>query len=364
MTPKTTPQFKPQARKGKQLMSQLLTDTRRFIELAEQTDVEALRQFLFTDPIRPLVAMGHGGSHSSASFAALLYGTHCGLGRAITPYQANSLSDETLKNSKQLLISKSLKNQDAVYIAQRMSRVNPHHSYILGLTDLDIPDGFISVNSTFAYFSLLYKAFTGDSNFSHKLALSANPDDNYTYRCVDGTTTPPDLSQITQFTVLYGSYGEPVANKLESNMTEAGLASCVISDFRDECHGRFLSLSNFIQSARHPQTDCALVLLVTPREEALCRNFLKSLPGHLPIVLIRTDVASPLGSIDLLYKMSVFTSIFGEQYRGSNPNDPVNLGGFDKRFFRNNVRFQSDFRLYGPLSLYASEIPYNDRLQL
>ena len=385
MTAKQTSQLKPKVRNGKSLMSQLLNDTRMYIEQAEQTDVESLRQFLFSDPERPLIAMGHGGSHPSAAYAALLYGTNCGLGRAITPYQANSLSDETMKNSKLLLISKSLMNQDAVYIAQRMARTNPEHSCVLTMTDadnanmkrmlkscpngvinhpFDLPDGFISVNGTFAYFSLLYKAFTGDTDFSRKLALSANPADNFTYRCVDGATTPPDLSTITQFTVLYGSYGEPVANKLESNMTEAGLAACVISDYRDECHGRFLALSNFILSEKRPWTDCALVLLVTPREEALCRNFLDRLPGHLPIVLIRTDIASPLGSIDLLYKMSVFTSVFGEQYRGSNPNDPENLGGFQKGAFRDLVSFQDDFRLYGSLELGASDVPYIDRLSL
>ena len=388
-TMKTKPniQPKPKTRGGKQLMSELLKNTRKYIEQAEQTDVEPLRRFLFTNPERPLVTMGHGGSHSSASYAALLYGTNCGLGKVVTPYQANSFSDETLKNSKLLLISKSLKNQDAVYISQRMARVNPMHSCVLTMTDDDNPSmksmmkscpngvinrpsslahesGFISVNGTFSYFSLLYKAFTGDADFSKKLALSSVSTDNYTYCCVDGTTTPPDLSTISQFTVLYGSYGEPVAHKMESNMTEAGLAACVISDFRDECHGRFLSLSNFIKSAKHEQTDCVLVLLVTPREEALCRDFMKHLPGHMPIVLIRTDIDSPLGSIDLLYKMCVFTSDFGEKYRGSNPNDPTNLGGFDKRIFRDRVHFQEDFDVYGPLRINAPAIPYADRLQL
>lgn len=350
MTAKQANQQKPKARNGKPLMSELLTETRKYIEQAEQADVESLRHFLLDDPERPLIAMGHGGSHSSAAYAALLYGTNCGLGRAMTPYQANSLSDATLKNSKQLLISKSLKNKDAVYIAKRMNTINPAHSYVFQLP-FDVSDGFISIGATFAYFSLLYKAFTGDGDFSRKLTLSSEPADNYTYRCVDNVTTPPDLSTITQFTVLYGSYGEPVAHKMESNMTEAGLAPCVISDYRDECHGRFLALSNFIQSKHRPQTDCALVLLVTPREEDVCRNFLKCLPGHQPIVLIRTDIDTPLGSIDLLFKMSVFTSTFGEHYRHSNPNDPNNLGGFDKRLFRNNVRFQKDFKQYGSLSL-------------
>ena len=387
MTTNKKNQKKPQARNGKPLMSELLNDTRRYIEQAEQADVEHLRRFIFNEPERPLVAMGHGGSHPSAAYAALLYGTNCGLGRAVTPYQANSLSDETLKNSKLLLISKSLKNQDAVYIAHRIAAVNPEHCCIVtmnhteddntnirrmkkscpnGVINLpfDLPDGFISVNGTFAYFSLLYRAFTGDTNFSNKLSLSPVSTDNYTYRTVDGIQTPPSLSSISQFTVLYGSYGEPVANKLESNMTEAGLASCVISDFRDECHGRFLSLSNFIHSSKHPQTDCALVLLVTPREESVCRNFLDRLPGHLPIVIIRTDIATSLGTIDLLYKMSRFTSDFGELHRGSNPNYPENLGGFSKGAFRDLVNFQDDFNFYGTLRLSTYDIPYADRLLL
>ena len=385
MTAKQTSKITPKARGGKKLMSELLTDTRNCIEQAEQADVESLRKFLLTNPERPLIAMGHGGAHSSASYAVLLYGTNCSLGRVVTPYQANSFSDETLRNSKLLLVSTSLKNQDAVYIADRMIRVNPQHSCAITMSHdenavmkrmqksnpnsvirhtFDRANGFISINGTFAYFSLLYKAFTGDTDFSHKLVLSSESADNYTYRCVDGITTPPDLSTITQFTVLFGSYGEPVAHKMESNMTEAGLASCVISDFRDECHGRFLALSNFISSPKHPQTDCALVLLVTPREEAVCRNLLDRLPGHLPVIIIRTDIDSPLGSIDLLYKMSIFTSDFGEKYRYSNPNDPNNLGGFSKGAFRDLVNFQEDFSLYGSLNFSAPPVPYTDRLQL
>ena len=363
-------------------MSELLKDTRKYLEQAEKTDVEPLRRFLLDDPERPLIAMGHGGSHSSAAYAALLYGTNCGLGRVVTPYQANSLSDATLRNAKLLLISKSLKNQDAEHIAKRMARENPDYSCVVtmrheeneamkrfkkacpaGLVnrEFDMPDGFISVNGTFAYFSLLYKAFTGDSNFANRLALSDKPDDNFTYRTIDGTIDPPPLSQISQFTVLYGSYGEPVAHKMESNMTEAGLAPCVISDFRDECHGRFMALSNFIKSHRHPQTDCALVVLVTPREEALCRDLFGRMPGHLPVVIIRTGIASPLGSIDLLYKMSMFTAHYGEQALGTNPNNPANKGGFEKGTFRDDVHFKDDFDLFGPLSMHSPIPDYTDR---
>jgi hypothetical protein len=83
----------------------------------------------------------------------------------------------------------------------------------------------------------------------------------------------------------------------------------------------------------------------------VCRYLLDRLPGHLPVVIIRTNIATPLCTIDLLYKMSRFTSDFGELHRGSNPNDPNNLGGIDKRLFRDHVSFREDFRHYGPLKL-------------
>ena len=58
MTVKQTNQQKPKARNGKPLMSELLTDTRKYIELAEKADVDALRQFLFNEPERSLDAIG------------------------------------------------------------------------------------------------------------------------------------------------------------------------------------------------------------------------------------------------------------------------------------------------------------------
>ena len=120
------------------------------------------------------------------------------------------LKGENVDRQKMLLCMSafftSLKNQDAVYIADRMIRVNPEHSCALTMSRDENPimkrmkkinpdsvichsferaNGFISVNGSFAYFSLLYKAFTGDADFSNKLALSPESVDNYTYRCVD-----------------------------------------------------------------------------------------------------------------------------------------------------------------------------------
>ena len=84
MTTKKNNPKKPLARGKKPLMSELLKDTRKYLEQAQQTDVEPLRQFLFTEPERPLITMGHGGSHSSATPFPM---RHCA-----TPNSSSSVS--------------------------------------------------------------------------------------------------------------------------------------------------------------------------------------------------------------------------------------------------------------------------------
>ena len=68
-------------------------------------------------------------------------------------------------------------------------------------------------------------------------------------------------------------------------------------------------------------------------------------------VEIGNRMVSFTGDKELLYKANFFTSHFGEIFRGYNPNDPANLGGFDKRAFRNNVLFAKELTQHGPLQL-------------
>ena len=45
----------------------------------------SLRDFLFSNPEKPLVTTGSGGAESVADFAALLYGARGGVGTAVSP---------------------------------------------------------------------------------------------------------------------------------------------------------------------------------------------------------------------------------------------------------------------------------------
>ena len=225
---------KPRTTKKSQLMSEILTNVPEILGYVEKKiNVDGLSEFFNTEPTRPLIATGHGGKYSQAVYAALLYSTNQGLGRAITCYSCYSLSDATIKNSKILLVSRGMANIDIDYIAQRCIRLNPDYTCAMRIVgdkedeklverlkpigysfefnlDIDLSEHFIGISSVFFYSALLYKAFTNDSNFVEKLELNPNPEENYSYSSANGIATIPTLDKISHFTVLYGSYAEPV----------------------------------------------------------------------------------------------------------------------------------------------------------
>ena len=336
-------------------MSEMLDDTRRYLEQAEKTDVSKLRDFLMTEPERPLIVTGQGGSLPPAEYAALLYGAHCSIGKAMSCYDTHSVSDTAMQNAKLLLVSKSGGNLDVKAFKKRAQSVNKQHFHMLstGKLGFEFPDGFISIPNVITNFALLYKAFTGDADIVSKLTLSQKPEENYTYRTVSSpdSESAPALSEIRHFHVCYGSFGKPVAYNIESDMAEAGLVACMPTDYRNLCHGRFLSISNFVKSEEHPQNDVALILLITPREEEVCKNLLKYMPPQTPIVVIRTDLTSPLASLDLLYKANRFIADLGEKHLGVNPNDPKNYGKIQKEAPIHHAEFKEDFERFGALCL-------------
>ena len=340
---------------SKPLMSEMLDDTRRYLEQAEKTDVSELRDFLMTEPERPMIATGQGGSIPPAEYAALLYSSNCSIGKAMSCYDTHSVSDIAMQNAKLLLISKGGGNIDVKAFKKRAESINKQHFHMLstGKLGFEFPDGFISIPNVITNFALLYKAFTNDADIVSKLSLSQKPEDNYTYRTVSSpdSQSAPALSEIRHFHVCYGSFGKPVAFNIESDMAEAGLVACMPTDYRNLCHGRFLSISNFVKSEGHPQNDVALILLVTPREEEICKNLLKFMPPQTPIVVIRTDLTSPLASIDLLYKANRFIADLGEKHLGVNPNDPANYGKIQKEAPIHHVEFKKDFEHFTPLCL-------------
>lgn len=382
----------PLTRKGYKLMSDIL---KRVPELLSRCEKEidpkmlkGLHDFFFIEPTRPLIATGHGGKYAEAVYAALLYGTYQGLGRAITCYSCNSLSDATIKNSKILLVSKGMANIDINYITKRCIELNPDFTcapmikpdenykmsskeekegeairkkldkacrYTFMFDNLNVEDGFIGVGSVYYYEALFYMAFTGDRDFVRKLDFNPIASENYTYESAHKLASVPSLNKIKHFTILYGSYGEPVAYSVDNTIVEGGMAACMVQDYKNYTHGRFIMDGNFVKNENYPYTEAALICLVTPREETLYEQLIESMPKRMPVITIRTDHFTPLATLDLLYKANMFVSELAEKYHRTNPCDPQPNSEVDKRIPKNGVTFKFDFERYGALDNEADK---------
>lgn len=358
---------KRKSTKNYPLMSSLLVSCKEILGVAEQEDVSALRAWLLNNPSLPLLCIGNGGMHTS--FPVLLYEMNKGVGKAITPLEFASMSNAAIKTSKIILITGGGHNMDITYAAQRAARLNRANTACIAfeggknnnvfkalkgnncfLFNHDTKEGFLTILGKFLTYGLLYKAFTGEEHFVEKLNLDISPEECFKYQInLEGRL--PSLSSINHFSVLYGSYGEPIAREMESTMVESGLASVVVSDYRNYCHGRFMHTSSFTEAATSSkESNVCMVLLITPRERRIAAELRRRVfPESTPILIIETKFYSPLASIDLLYKSSAFISVLGEKYKDCNPNNPTNHSSIDKRVPKSEIEFEDDLKKFGAL---------------
>ena len=332
----------------------------QILEWVEKQDVERLTQFLVQAPNTPLYCFSSGGASSSLHYCALLYETNRGMAKALTPLMMASLSDETLKNAKILLFSKSGHGKDEEQIVNRAVKVNPQGVCAIsrdngGENHLiqtviektgtnnwfqfkwpEFEGGFISSVSPFAVMGLFYKAFTRDSDIVSKLNIDLTPSNCYSYKTKGGEVIEESKSNIKTFIALYSGWSEPTAIDFESKMVESGIASVQLCDYRNFCHGRFIFLSNHFE-------DSAFVLFVTPREKEFVRRFIyeakgdmghrELFPSSTKIITIETEMDSPLTTIDLMIKTSVCFSDIAKD-NGQEPLSPNNPYNIDKRWPR------------------------------
>ena len=342
-----------------------LKQAKEIFTWSQQQDVTGLQHFFFYEAHKPLIATGAGGSFSPMSFAALLYSTCQGLGRAVTPLTYASFSDAVIQHSKTLILSSSGHGVDIdPLISRTVKKLNPEYTAAIThegsrndlhkalsevsknsfVYDWNEPKGFISTTAPFAVFGLLYKAFTSDHDFANQLACDLEPEKNFTYAPLSAFRTKTvteeqpvalkPFSEIKNYIVLYGGWGEPVAQDFESKMIESGYASVQLCDYRDFMYGRFIFLSNHMEES-------VLVLLMTPRER---QNFVDRaifngranrgkddlFPDQTPVITVETAFDSPLAALDLLYKSSVLFSGIGESF-GYDPCNPKNYSKISKQ---------------------------------
>ena len=339
------------------LFNESLTRIPEALEWAEKQDVKRLRRFFIENSNIPLYCFSSGGASSALDYAALLYETNQGMAKSLTPLMMASISDESLKRAKVLIVTGDGNGWDEKYTSKRAAKVNPQgtacivrsngaDNYVVNQLKkvttnwfvyewLTQPGSFIATVETMCKFGLFYRAFTGEADILGKLDVDLSPSKCFTYSPrVEGDI--PALKDIRNYIVLYNGWSKPVATDFECKMVEGGFASVQLCDYRNFCHGRFIFMSKHLE-------DSAFVMFLTPREQQFAKDLILEsvtwrdkvdiFPKNTPIIKIETEFDSPLASIDLMVKMQV---CFDEIAKAldDEPCDPDNPCGIDKRYPR------------------------------
>jgi hydroxymethylpyrimidine pyrophosphatase-like HAD family hydrolase/fructoselysine-6-P-deglycase FrlB-like protein len=294
---------------GKPFSSEL-ANIKGTMEWCAETSVDVLEKFVNQSEQNFMLAVGSGGSLSACYLVALLHQDRSGYPcKAITPLELFN-SSKVISKSSLLFISASGKNNDILSAFKLAGLNEPKHLLAFSfkkksplellakdfsgamIVDYDIPtgkDGFLATNTLIAYFILLSKAFGNILNV-HTLSLLKRRSDEYNPEIHIEDTT---LSKKTEFVVLFGGWGQPVAIDLESKFSEAALGNLQYADYRNFGHGRHHWF------AKRSETS-VIVALVTPAEKLIATKTLALLPEDVTKIILSTEISGCYGTIDLL----------------------------------------------------------------
>ena len=271
---------------------------------------ESLSQFSSRALVHHLLAVGSGGSFTTAEFARRLHEHYGGTANSITPLDLISRPLDLFSGSV-LLLTAGGRNPDSRAAFARAIDLEPQQVAVLcsasntplkelsaefdHIRVLEYPlpsgkDGFLATNSLLAACTLLIRAYAGV--FGEAQPLDA--------RLLDSDLCSPSaLAELPRllacetWTVLYNAWGQPAAVDLESKCTESALSNVRLADYRNFGHGRHYWLARRSEST-------GIVALVTPEDKVLAERTLRQLPASIPVVRISTENQGPAGGLALL----------------------------------------------------------------
>jgi fructoselysine-6-P-deglycase FrlB-like protein/hydroxymethylpyrimidine pyrophosphatase-like HAD family hydrolase len=311
--------------------------------------VDALAAWVRSASVYPLIAVGSGGSFTSALFACYLHTLYTGrVAKAITPLE---LVASTLYPSETdvLLLSAGGGNPDILACVEALGRCPPSRIGVVctregsqlaeaarslpkvSLHEHEPPtgkDGFLATNSLLATSVLLARAYSrawsADAALPEDLSgLMHSARTESAFRAELEVRCRPLWERATTV-VLHGHVTQAAALDLESKFTEAAIGYLQTADYRNFAHGRHHWL------AKHGESTGVLAL-VSPEDRSLADRTLRVLPDSIPVVRLdfdHTGVASALAGIAAgMY----FVGLAGTA-RGIDPGRPT-VATFGRRLY-------------------------------
>ncbi len=285
----------------------------------------------------PLIAVGSGGSLTSAHFVSLLHTSFTGqASQVFTPLEVATTAQH-LAGTSVLICSAGGSNPDVLSATDALIKRVPHHLFAI-TTKPHTPlgkqfsvaewpqchafstptkkDGFLATNSllaTMVLFTRAYEAWAGvETCLTPSLSslLHAN-----TSREAFVTELHKQVSPIVArgtLVVVHDAMTKPAAMDVESRLTEAGLLHVQPADFRNFAHGRHHWL------ARHGKTSS--VLAFSELESEIAKRTLALIPSEIPQHHIRVD-GRIRGAINAVCH-SIFLAAVAGAEKGLDPGRP------------------------------------------
>jgi hydroxymethylpyrimidine pyrophosphatase-like HAD family hydrolase len=293
-----------------------------------------------------LIAIGSGGSQSTATLVADLHQTKFGqVGKADTPLSAWSYI-KFLKRAAVLLVSAGGKNPDILGIAKAVVESEPASLVALCATknsplahivdgfsrgfcfDFELAtgkDGFLATNSLLALSVAALRGYGYDANdLPRSYEVADQVSGKARKRQLRGS---PHFFNMRNLIALHGPQSRSAAFDLESKLIEAGLVSVQLADYRNFAHGRHHWL------AKNP--DSSVVALASNEETPLAERTLGLLPPNIPSMLIKSSASGYASWVGLQAAVFDLVAKFGDA-RKIDPGRP-GVPEFGRRIYHLNA---------------------------
>lgn len=305
---------------------------------AVTVDITPLRQAVRTAGLSPLLAIGSGGSLTSAHALAGLHQHFTGrIATVATPLEAASELIET--NVTMWLLSAGGGNVDILRAANALVAREPRQLAVLcgredsALADLcrahpfvdlllyKLPtgkDGFLATNSLFGFTALLARAYAVEFDEESAWNLAVNTlgellsNDSEQISVWERLTTP--LWSRPTTLVLYGPSTRFGAIDLESKFTEAALGNLQLADYRNFAHGRHHWLAK-------RGAESAVLAFVADEDRSLADRTLSLIPPEIPLARLEIPGSKPGVALAALVAALRITGWAGTA-RGIDPGRP------------------------------------------
>jgi len=286
----------------------------------------------------PLIAVGSGGSLTSAAVVAMLHTQFTGqLARVMTPYEL-AMSPVSLHETGVLLCTAGGSNPDVLSCFDAMVRREPallaaictrlnsplakaaSTSQWALCHEFDTPvrkDGFLATNSLLATVVLLFRAYEQiygtSSSLPPTISEILNPNYSIDRSLEELEKSFRPLSLRATLTVLHGRATQPAAADLESRFTEAALGNVQLADYRNFAHGRHHWLAR-------KADDTAVLILSSPEDKVSAERTAALLPKSIP----QLHLQFPPGFRGTLSAIlhSIYLGWFSAKTHGIDPGKP------------------------------------------